>query len=304
MDKFLALRAFVAVAESGGFSKAARRLGVATSSVTRMADALEASLGTALLTRSTRQVTLTDTGQAYLEQVARVLADLNEADDSVADTGAEPVGPLRVSMPVTYARLCLGPHVANFLQANPRVSLDLVLSDSMLDLASERIDVAVRIGVPVAESNLVIRKLGEHHRFLVASHDYIARAGAPVQPQDLAAHECLRFSYQSGPQHWTFVQKGKADERVEVDGRLRVNNSDVLRDAVLGGLGIALLPQWLVGNDVRSGRLMRLLEGWNVNPQLETVCVYAAYLPNRRHSRKVQALLTFLERHVESPVEG
>ena len=128
-----------------------------------------------MLTRSTRQVTLTDTGQAYLEQVARVLADLDEADESVADTGAEPVGPLRVSMPVTYARLCLGPHIANFLQAHRRVSLDLVLSDAMLDLASERIDVAVRIGVPVAEANLVVRRLGEHHRFVVASHDYIAR---------------------------------------------------------------------------------------------------------------------------------
>lgn len=304
MDKLLALRAFVAVAESGGFSKAARRLGVATSSVTRMADALETSLGTALLTRSTRQVTLTDTGQAYLEQVARVLADLDEADDSVADTGAEPVGPLRVSMPVTYARLCLGPHVANFLHAHPRVSLDLVLSDAMLDLASERIDVAVRIGVPIAEPNLVVRRLGEHHRFVVASHDYIARAGAPLEPRDLAAHQCLRFSYQPGPQRWTFVQQGQVEEHVEVGGRLRVNNSDVLREAVLGGLGIALLPQWLIGNDVRSGRLLRLLEGWDVNPQRESVCVYAAYLPNRRHSRKVQALLDFLQLHVAGITEA
>jgi DNA-binding transcriptional LysR family regulator len=304
MDKLLALRAFAAVAETGGFSKAARQLGVATSSVTRLADALEASLGTALLTRSTRQVTLTDTGRAYLEQVLRVLADLDEADDSVADTGAEPVGPLRVSMPVTYARLCLGPHVAAFLQAHPRVCLDLVLTDAMLDLASERIDVAVRIGVPIAEPNLVVRRLGEHHRFVVASHDYIERAGVPTEPQDLAAHQCLRFAYQPGPQRWTFVQPGRADEQVEVSGRLRVNNSDVLREAALGGLGIALLPQWLVGSDVRSGRLLRLLEGWDVNPQAETVCVYAAYLPNRRHSRKVQSLLDFLQRHMAGTTQA
>lgn len=304
MDKLLALRAFAAVAESGGFSKAARRLGVATSSVTRMADALEASLGTALLTRSTRQVTLTDTGQTYLEQVARVLADLDEADESVADTGAEPVGPLRVSMPVTYARLCLGPHIANFLQAHHRVSLDLVLSDAMLDLVSERIDVAVRIGVPVAEANLIVRPLGEHHRFVVASHDYIARFGAPLQPQNLTEHEVLRFSYQPGPQRWTFVQQDKPNEHVEVEGRLRANNSDVLREAVLSGLGIALLPQWLIANDVSSGRLMRLLEGWDVNPQQETVCIYAAYLPNRRHSRKVHALLDFLQAHVTGTAEA
>jgi DNA-binding transcriptional LysR family regulator len=304
MDKLLALRAFAAVAESGGFSKAARRLGVATSSVTRMADALEESLGTALLTRSTRQVTLTDTGIAYLEQISRVLSDLDEADDSVIDTGAEPVGPLRVSMPVTYARLCLGPHIAGFLKAYPRVSLDLVLTDAMLDLAGERIDVAVRIGLPTAQQNLVIRKLGEHHRSVVASHDYIERAGAPSVPQDLIEHECLRFSYQQSRQRWNFVQEGADDEQVEVTGRLLVNNSDVLREAVLSGLGIALLPDWLIGHDVRSGRLLRLLEDWKVNPQLETVCVYAAYLPNRRHSRKVQALLTFLVQHVAPDSEG
>src|ERR1700758_1515438 len=110
VDKFLALRAFIDVAETGGFSKAARRMGVATSSVTRLMDALEESLGSALLTRTTRQVTLTDAGAAYLEQVARVLSDLDEADESIADTGAEAVGPLRVSMPVTFGRLCLGPH--------------------------------------------------------------------------------------------------------------------------------------------------------------------------------------------------
>jgi DNA-binding transcriptional LysR family regulator len=300
MDKLLALKAFVAVAESGGFSRAARRLGLATSSVTRMTDALEASLGTALLTRSTRQVTLTDTGQAYLEQVLRVLADLHEADDSVTDTGGVPVGPLRVSMPVTFARLCLGPHIAHFLKAHPRVSLDLVLTDAMLDLASERIDVAVRIGVPVAEPKLVVRRLGDHHRFVVASPDYLASAGTPLDPRDLGAHQCLRFSYQSGVQRWTFVQPGRADEHVEVSGRLRVNNADLLREAVLGGVGIALLPQWLIGTDLRAGRLQRLFEHWEVNPQQASVCVHAAYLPNRRHSRKVQALLAFLQLHVAS----
>jgi DNA-binding transcriptional LysR family regulator len=298
MDKLLAIRAFAAVAESGGFSKAARRLGVATSSVTRLADALEASLGTALLTRSTHRVTLTDAGSAYLEQVLRVLADLDEADDAVADTGAQPVGPLRVSMPVTYARLCLGPHVAEFLRAHPRVTLDLVLSDAMLDLASERIDVAVRIGVPAAEPNLIVRRLGEHHRFVVASPAYIERAGRPTEPLQLETHQCLQFSYQAGPQRWMFTCPGQTDAQVEVRGRLRANNADVLREAVLGGFGIALLPQWLVGNDVRAGRMLRLLDAWQVNPQSESVCVYAAYLPNRRHSRKVQALLAFLQTHV------
>lgn len=297
MDKLSALRAFAEVAETGGFSKAAKRLQVATSSVTRLVDALELSLGATLLTRSTRQVTLTDAGRVYLEQVSRVLAELVAADDSVADTGGEVVGPLRISMPVTYGRLCLGPHIATFLATYPRITLDLVLSDAYLDLATERIDVAVRIGAPIDQPNQVVRKLGEHHRFVVASHDYVQRMGAPLTPQDLLAHECLLFAYQPGRQRWTFLRNAES-ERVDIGGRLVVNSSDVLREAVLGGAGIALLPEWLVRDDVSSGQLQRFFEDWKVNPQEETVCVYATYLPNRRHSRKVQALLAFLQERV------
>lgn len=298
MDKLQALRAFVEVAESAGFSEAARRLGMATSSVTRLLDALEQSLGTALLTRTTRQVTLTDAGSAYLAQVQRLLAEMEEADDSIADTGGEPVGPLRVSMPVTYGRLCLGPHIASFLEKYPRVSLDLVMSDAFQDLASERIDVAVRIGVRSQEPNLVVRILGEHHRFVVASADYLARAVTPRKPQELGAHECLLFSYGPGRQRWTF-QRDTYAEHVEIGGRLRVNSSDMLREAVLGGAGVALLPEWLVGSDVQAGRLQRLFEDWQVNPHQENVSVYAAYLPNRRHSAKIQALLAFLDEHIQ-----
>lgn len=300
MDKLLALKAFVAVAETRGFSKAARRLGLATSSVTRMADALESSLGTALLTRSTRQVTLTDAGQAYLDQVSRVLNELDEADDSVADVGAEPAGPMRVSMPVTWARLRAGAHIADFLKAHPRITLDLIVTDTMLDLASERIDVALRIGSPSATPHLVVRRLAEHHRFLVASPDYLARTGTPVCPDDLTRHECLRFDYQQGLQRWHFVQPGRDSAAVEVDGRLCANSGDVLREAALSGLGVALLPQWLVDDDVCAGRLQRLLKDWRVNPLQDNVCVYAAYLPNRRRSRKVQALLSFLQECIAS----
>nr|WP_272918451.1 LysR family transcriptional regulator [Delftia sp. CH05] len=293
----MALRAFMDVAETGGFSKAARRMGVATSSVTRLMDALEASLGSALLTRTTRQVKLTDAGAAYLEQVTRVLSDLEEADGSVSDTGEEAVGPLRVSMPVTFGRLCLGPHIASFLQQNPRVSLDLVLSDAYVDLASERIDVAVRIGSPANQPNLIVKHLADHHRYVVASQDYLEHNGVPASPEDLHHHECLRFAYQAGPQRWSFTRSDNT-EHVEVNGRLAVNNSDVLREAVISGFGIALLPQWLVEGDVVAGRLRRLFEDYSINPLDQTVCVYAAYLPNRRYSRKVHALLHFLQHRI------
>lgn len=294
MDKLQALRAFMDVAQTGGFSKAAQRRGVATSSVTRLIDGLEASLGVALLTRSTRQVALTDAGAAYLEQVARLLADLDEADGSVADGGAEAVGPLRVSVPVTFGRLCVGPHIAAFLRAHPRVSLDLTLSDTPVDLAAERIDVAVRIGTPDHHPALIVRALAWHRRYVVASPQYLACHGSPARPEDLGLHECLRFAYQAGPQRWSFLRDGQM-QGVEVNGRLAANNADILREAALGHAGIALLAQWLVEDDVRAGRLQRLFAGYEINPQDQQVSIHAAYLPNRRHSRKVHAFLDFLQ---------
>ena len=293
MDKLLALRAFVAVAQSGGFSRAARSLGVATSSLTRQMDALEASLGTALLTRSTRQVTLTDAGRSYLEQVTRVLDELAHADDSVADLDQEPVGPLRVSMPTTFGRLCLGPHIAAFLQRYPKVSLHLQLTDTNVDLHADRIDIIVRIGTPDLHPNLIVKRLSDHARYVVASHDYLERAGTPGRPQDLVDHECLQFDYGNGPPRWAFEKDGVV-EQVDVSGRLAADNADMVREALLGGLGVALLAHWLVQDDVTAGRVRRLFEDYAVNPTDKEVCVYAAYLPNRRHSRKVQAFLAFL----------
>jgi DNA-binding transcriptional LysR family regulator len=297
MDKLAALHAFTAVAQAGGFSRAARKLGMATSSLTRQMDALEASLGTALLTRSTRQVMLTDAGVSYLEQVSRAMDALALADASIADLDHEPAGPLRVSLPVTFGRLCLGPHIAAFLQRYPKVSLHMQLTDANIDLHAERIDVVVRIGAAPRQPDLIVRRLSDHERYVVGSHDYLARAGTPLQPQDLAAHECLRFAYDAGPQRWTFEKEG-ARTQVDVRGRLEANNADMVREALLGGLGVALLARWLVEEDVTTGRVRRLFEDYVVNPTDRKVCVYAAYLPNRRHSQKVRAFVDFLAERV------
>lgn len=291
------------VAQTGGFSKAAQRRGVATSSVTRLIDGLEASLGVALLTRSTRQVALTDAGAAYLEQISRLLSDLEEADGSVADGGAEAVGPLRVSVPVTFGRLCLGPCVADFLRLHPRVSLELVLSDTYVDLAAERIDVALRIGVPENQPQLIVRALAGHRRYVVASPRYLGCQGAPARPADLALHECPRFAYQAGPQRWSFLRAGH-NEEVQVSGRLAANNADILREAVLAGAGIALLAHWLVEDDLRAGRLQRLFAEYEINPQDQRVSIHAAYLPNRRHSRKVHAFVDFVQKRIAALPPG
>ncbi len=290
----MALNAFVAVAETGGFSKAARRIGVATSSLTRLLDALEAQLGTPLFTRTTRAVVLTDSGAAYLDQIGPLLAELAQADASIADQGVEAVGPLRVSVAASFGRLFLGPRIAGFLQQHPRVSLDMDLSDAVADLAGERVDVAVRIGVPDQQPGLIVRPLGTHRRYVIAAPAYLAAHGMPSTPEELVSHECVRFAYRQGPQRWTFVRDGKRVQ-VDIQGRLSANSADVLREAVLGGHGIGLLAEWLVGPDVEQGTLVRLFEGWEVNPLSEEVSVYAAYLPNRRNSRKVQAFLDFLQ---------
>jgi DNA-binding transcriptional LysR family regulator len=310
MDKLLALSTLLEVADAGGFSKAARRLGVATSSVTRLMDSLEAALGTALLTRTPRKVSLTDAGIAYVEQVSKVLDDLAEADESVFDSGASPVGALRIAVPSTYSRLRLAPHLAVFLADYPRVFLDVVVADHYADLALDRIDVAIRIGLPKRDANLIVRKLADNPRYVVASHDYLERSGIPQTPQALDAHECFRVAYDGGyrtRQVWTFrreTEEGRAEVRVEVRGHLQSNSLDILLDAVLAGRGIALLPEWLVAAEIRAGRLMRLFQNFEATPHNGDAIVYAAYLPNRRHSSKVRALVQFLESRVHTSLEG
>ncbi|BCF93517.1 LysR family transcriptional regulator (plasmid) [Paraburkholderia largidicola] len=300
MDKLLALNTLLEVADAGGFAKAAQRLGVATSSVTRLMDALEASLGTALLTRTPRKVSLTDAGTAYVEQISKVLDDLAEADESIVDSGAAPVGALRITVPSAYNRIQLAPHLAAFLAEYPRVALDVVVADHYADLALDRIDVAVRIGLLSRDPNLVVKKLADNPRYIVANHDYLQRAGTPPTPAALAGHECLRIAYGGSyraRQVWTFSQ-GAEHERIDVRGRLISNSLEMLLEAVLAGQGLALLPDWLVNREIKAGRLMRLFADYDITAQNGEAVVYAAYLPNRRHSSKVKALLRFLETRV------
>jgi DNA-binding transcriptional LysR family regulator len=301
MDKLVALKTLLEVADAGGFAKAAKRMGVATSSVARLMDALEAELGTALLTRTPRRVSLTDAGASYVEQVSRVLDGLAEADESILDSGAAPVGTLRITVPTTYNRAVLAPHIAAFLREHPNVALDIVVADHMIDLALERIDIAIRIGVPSDNPNLIAKKLADNPRVVVVSHDYLERSGVPLTPADLTDHQCLRIAYGGSyraRQTWTFMRAGE-HEKINVRGRLVSNSLDMLLEAVLAGQGIALLPEWQVREHINAGRLMHLFADYRVTPHGDEALAYAAYLPNRRHSRKVRAFLQFLEGRVQ-----
>jgi DNA-binding transcriptional LysR family regulator len=293
MDKFSAIRAFVEVAEAGGFSSAARRLELAASSVVRSVDALEESLGTALLNRTTRQVTLSDAGALYYVRAKKLLEDLADADSLVSDRGDEPSGPLRVSVPVVYGSRRIAPHITTFLSQYPKLDLDMRLSDETVDLVSERIDVAIRLGEAAPTSDIVARQLGTFHRYVVASHDYLEAYGTPLIPGDLTNHHCLRFSYSNDQQVWTFSgPDGKT--KVAVKGPLRCNNSEVLLEAVKDGAGIALLPDWLIEADIQSGRLLKLFENYDVTPNDARSVISALYLPNQRGSKRVNAFIDLI----------
>lgn len=305
MDVFASLKAFVAVADEGGFAKAARKAGAATSSIMRQVDALEEHLGAILLNRSTRSVTLTPAGEAYYAQAFRILSDLDEANQSVSETTGSPRGLLRVSLPVAFARLHVAPIVPRFLDSCPGVELELLMTDNVVNLVEDRIDVAIRIG-SLESSSLIARKLAPNRRVVCASPEYIHKHGEPHVPEDLALHNCLTFSYSTGDRTWRFAKSG-GNEQVRVRGNLRANHSETLREAAIAGLGIVLMPTWLIGGDLGRGLLRSVLTDWqaDVGRQMPTTQsdggIHAVYLADRKSSGKVHAFTEFLVKSFGSP---
>lgn len=296
MDRFAELKAFCLVAASGGFSPAARQLGLATSSVTRLVDALEGRLGAVLLNRSTRSVTLTDSGRAYYEDARRVLEQLDAADDAVAGQGGEIKGVLRVAAPVSFATLHIAPILPSLRASHPGLVLDLRLSDEAASLVDESIDVAIRIGRIDPDSTSIARRLGCHRRLLCASPAYLADRGTPILPADLAHHDCLQFGDR---RVWRMrrLEAGAApapEEEIVLAPVLQANSAELLRQAALAGLGIAMLAHWLVREDVAAGRLAPVLQAWEANPGPMDVSLHALYQPNRRGSHKVRAFVDLL----------
>lgn len=295
MDRFAALNAFVAVVEHGGFAPAARRLGQVPSSLTRQLNVLEESLGTLLMNRSTRSVTLTEAGQQYYEEARRILEDLVNADRAVSELSGPPSGLIKVTMPVAFGRLHVAPVLPAFLRQYPQIRLDLHLSDAVTNLVEDRLDIAIRLGA-LSSSNLLARKLAPHRRIICGSPDYLGEHGTPAEPGDLARHNCLLFDYQTTEHSWTLARDVKRT-KVVVTGNLRANNSEVLREAAIGGAGLLLMPTWLVGGDIAAGRLTPVLQDWTPSPGAEEGAIWAVYQPNRRGSRKVASFLDFLANH-------
>lgn len=302
MDQLAAIRSFVKVVDSGGFSEAARQLKLAVSSVTRQVNALEGLLNTQLLNRSTRSITLTPQGHKYYDRVVQILQDIEEANLCVMEQGDVPQGILRVSLPVAFGRLHVAPILSDYLTRYPDVKLELRLSDGLANLVEEDLDLVIRIGnLDRSSASLILRKLASYNRLVCGSPAYFERYGEPKHPNELAQHNGLLFAYSTGYDVWRFQRETEVCD-VHVQGSLVANNSEMLRQVCLDGGGLVLMPTWLIGEDVQAGRLQAVLTDFQIHPQAEEDGgIYALYLPNRRHSLRVKTFIDFLVERFGNP---
>jgi DNA-binding transcriptional LysR family regulator len=255
MDRLAELEAFAAVVETGGFTAAARVLGRTTSAVSKQVRSLEERLGVRLLNRTTRRVAPTEMGLAFRERVRGVLQDLEEAELAVGRLQQEPRGVLRVGAPLDFGRIALAGSLANFASRHPAVRLEVELADRFVDVVEEGFDVVVRIA-NLPDSSLVARRMGPCRRLLCAAPSYLEANGRPVRPADLTSHTVIAYAYeQTG--RWTF-RGADGETALAVAPRHRANNGEMIRRMLLEGLGVALLPTFLAGDDLRAGRLEAL----------------------------------------------
>jgi DNA-binding transcriptional LysR family regulator len=294
MMKLDGIATFVAVVEAGSISEAARRLRLSKSVVSDRLVELERSLGVRLVHRSTRRLSLTEDGISFRERASRIAHEVEEAMAEMAQRSGALVGPLRISAPVTFGRMHLGPAVYPFLAQHPGIELTLDLDDRRVDLSAEGYDAVVRHG-PVMDSRLVAWRLAPSRRVLVASPDYLARHGTPGAVGDLEGHRGI-FYTNRGVDDWRFP--GLAGATI-VRGRvaLRVNNGDMMRDATLSGIGIALLPTFIVGPDIARGHLQVIEVGLRSAPEF----IYVAHQEGRRPSAKLRAFADCLREAFGEP---
>lgn len=294
MLKLDGIATFVAIAEAGSLSEAARRLHLSKSVVSDRLAELERGLGASLLHRSARRLTLTEDGAAFLERAVRIAREVEEAAADMAERRGALVGPLRISAPVTFGRMHLGPAIYPFLARHSEIELTLDLDDRRVEAASDSYDAVLRHG-PIADSRLVAWALAPSRRVLVAAPDYLARHGSPASPAELEGHAGI-FYTNRGVGDWRF--RGPQGT-VSVRGRaaLRVNNGDMMRDAALAGLGIALLPLFIAGAEIRSKRL-RVVD---IGVQPEPEFIYLAHPEGRRPSAKLRAFAECLRQAFGSP---
>ncbi len=287
MDRLLAMQTFVRVVETGSFSAVAREQSATQGAVSKQVAALERHLGAKLLTRTTRALSLTDDGERYFDDARRLVAEVAEAEGQVRRGEQQLSGWLRVAASVGFGTRVLRAHVHSFLSAHPEVKIDLRLHDGFIDLVEHGIDVAVRIG-NLADSTLVARRIGSIRRAVVASRAYVMRTSAirplPQVPEDLKRHPCIVYTELRSRNLWDFKSPDGSAVAVRVEGPLQTNTADIVRAAVVDGVGIAYSPTWLFQDLLDGGEVQVLLPDWQTSP----LPLHLVSPPQRRHAAKVR----------------
>jgi DNA-binding transcriptional LysR family regulator len=270
------LDVFVHVVQGHGFSAAAKRLETTPAAVSRRVKALEERLGVRLLQRTTRKIQLTEAGELYFREVSRLLGDLKAVEQQLEAVTSQPTGDLRIVAPMSFGQRRLAPVVARFAAMHPKLRVTLKLEDRETDIVSEGFDLAIRVSYP-SDSSLVARAIGTVPRYFCASPEYLARRGTPGTPRDLLQHHCLHYNVISEREEWTFGGP-QGDETIVIRAAFCCNNGEVLAEAALQGLGITLLPDFIIEDALSDGRLVRILEGRERSP-----LVLSVLYPSRRH---------------------
>jgi DNA-binding transcriptional LysR family regulator len=287
MDRLQALATFVRVVDSGSFSAAARQLGIGQPAVSKTIAQLEDRLQVRLLVRSTHALTPTDAGLRFYERARLAIAEVDEAELEARGAGAGLTGRLRFSAATTFARLMIVPRLPEFLARHPSLDIDVILDDRIIDVVSEGIDIALRMGT-LADSSAVARKIASGGRSVVATPAYLAHAGTPKMPADLALHHALIYSVLSD--NWTF-RRGETEASVTVRGRLRLSAAEGIRAAVLADMGLAVASDWMFAPELANGVVTRVLPDWMLSP----LDLWAIFPTGRLASAKARAFADFVE---------
>lgn len=290
MDKFSALQSFINVVEQGSFAAAARALGISRAHVNRQVINLEDELGVELLHRTTRSVTPTPAGDNYYKRCRGLLKELQEAEFEIQQEQVEPQGEIRINAPHSFGVRKLTPALVEFLKLYPKVSIQLSLSDQFIDPLSEGVDITLRISSRKDSPSLITHEIIEARRTLCASPAFLQKHGTPEHPGQLAELPCLHYGNLPTGNAWRLEKDGESLD-VRVNGILCANNADVLNEAAVAGMGVALLPRFIANDDLRTGRLVQVLEDFHA-PRIYLSLVYA---PSRKMSTKVRLFVTFMQ---------
>jgi DNA-binding transcriptional LysR family regulator len=282
LDQVAAMRSFRKVLELGSFSAAARQLGLSKAAVSKQVSELEAYLGATLIHRTTRRLHPTDAGQAYFESAVGLLDELEAADAAVRHLQSEPAGTLRVSVPSAFGQICLSAMLAELARRYPKLTVSVEATDRLVDLVEEGFDAAIRIRAALPDSTLIAKRIRQIPIHCIAAPRYLKAHGTPQKPEDLTRHNCFIYTLSSRPFEWRF--KGRS---VKVRGSIHANHGHLLLEPLRAGVGIAMLPEFLVSQDLEKGSLVPLLTKYPVDP----LSLFVVYPPSRHSSPKIRALV-------------